>query len=153
MTRGSPRRELIPLESHDSIAVSWAKQDNCRVALSVSFATEHASIPALSFRDMGQRSRAAQASGVPKEIRFQTKPHMALDHIRGLANKDVPGAVVLADAAYGNDSIFCEGLKHWDSPTRSAFNLRPYCGRRYRAASATTQGQNRLSSALETAVG
>ena len=36
---------------------------------------------------------------------------MALDHIRGLVNKDVPRAVVLADAAYGNDSTFREGLE------------------------------------------
>jgi SRSO17 transposase len=91
------------------------KQDNCRVAVSVSLATEHASIPAtyqlylpeIWANDPERRKQA----GVPKEIRFQTKPDMALDHIRGMVNKDVPRAVVLADAAYGNDSTFREGLE------------------------------------------
>jgi SRSO17 transposase len=91
------------------------KQDNCRVAVSVSLATEHASIPATYqlylpeiWADDPERRKQA---GVPKEIRFQTKPDMALDHIRGLVNQDVPRAVVLADAAYGNDGAFREGLE------------------------------------------
>jgi SRSO17 transposase len=91
------------------------KQDNCRVAVSVSLATEHASIPAtyqlylpeIWANDPERRKQA----GVPKEIRFQTKPDTALDHIRGLVNQDVPRAVVLADAAYGNDGTFREGLE------------------------------------------
>jgi SRSO17 transposase len=54
------------------------KQDNCRVAVSVSLATEHASIPATYqlylpeiWANDSQRRRQA---GVPTEIRFQTKP-------------------------------------------------------------------------------
>jgi SRSO17 transposase len=91
------------------------KQDNCRVAVSVSLATEHASIPAtyqLYLPEIwANDSERRKQAGVPKEIRFQTKPDMALDHIRGLVNEDVPRAVVLADAAYGNDSVFREGLQ------------------------------------------
>ena len=34
----------------------------------------------------------------------------ALDQIRSLVNEDVPRGVVLADAAYGNDNGFREGL-------------------------------------------
>jgi SRSO17 transposase len=91
------------------------KQDNCRVAVSVSLASEHASIPAtyqlylpeIWANDPERRKQA----GVPKEIRFQTMPDMALDHVCGLVNQDVPRAVVLADAAYGNDSTFREGIK------------------------------------------
>jgi SRSO17 transposase len=91
------------------------KQDNCRVAVSVSLATEHASIPAtyqlylpeIWANDAERRKQA----GVPKEIRFQTKPDMALGHIRQLVNEEVPRAVVLADAAYGNDNTFREGLE------------------------------------------
>jgi SRSO17 transposase len=90
------------------------KQDNCRVAVSVSLATEHASIPAtyqlylpeIWANDPERRKQA----GVPKEIRFQSKPDMALGHIRHLVNEDVPRGVVLADAAYGDDSGFREGI-------------------------------------------
>jgi len=90
------------------------KQDNCRVAVSVSLATEEASIPA-AYRlylpevwanDKQRRKKA----GVPKEISFQTKPDIALGQIRSLVNEDAPRGVVLADAAYGDDSGFREGL-------------------------------------------
>ena len=90
------------------------KQDNCRVAVSVSLATEEASIPAayrlyLPETWANDEERRKQA-GVPKEIRFQTKPEIALGQIRSLVNEDVPRGVVLADAAYGDDSGFREGL-------------------------------------------
>jgi SRSO17 transposase len=90
------------------------KQDNCRVAVSVSLATEEASIPA-AYRlylpeawanDKERRKKA----GVPKEVSFQTKPDIALGQIRSLVNEDVSRGVVLADAAYGNDNDFREGL-------------------------------------------
>lgn len=90
------------------------KQENCRVAVSVSFATEQASIPAtyqlylpeVWANDPERRKQA----GVPQEIRFQTKPEIALGHIHSLVHEDVPRGVVLADAAYGNDGGFREGL-------------------------------------------
>ena len=79
------------------------KQENCRVAVSVSLATEQASIPAtyqlylpeVWANDPERRKQA----GVPREIRFQTKPEIALGHIRSLVHEDVPRGVVLADAA------------------------------------------------------
>jgi SRSO17 transposase len=90
------------------------KQDNCRVAVSVSLATEEASIPAAyrlylpeSWANDKQRRKE---TGVPKEISFQTKPDIALAQIRSLVNEQVPRGVVLADAAYGDDSGFREGL-------------------------------------------
>ena len=90
------------------------KQENCRVAVSVSLATEQASIPAtyqlylpeVWANDPERRKQA----GVPQEIRFQTKPEIALGHIRSLVHENVPRGVVLADAAYGNDGGFREGL-------------------------------------------
>jgi len=55
------------------------------------------------------KERRTQA-GVPQEISFQTKPDIALGQIRSLLNEDVPRGVVLADAAYCDDSGFREGL-------------------------------------------
>jgi SRSO17 transposase len=86
------------------------KQENCRVAVSISLATEEDSIPVkyqLYLPEIwaNDRERRKQA-GVPDEIRFQTKPDMALEQIRSLVNEDVPRGVVLADAAYGNDHDF-----------------------------------------------
>jgi SRSO17 transposase len=90
------------------------KQDNCRVAVSVSLATEEASIPAayrlyLPETWANDEARRKQA-GVPEEIRFQTKPEIALGQIRSLVSEEVPRAIVLADAGYGNDNSFREGL-------------------------------------------
>jgi SRSO17 transposase len=90
------------------------KQENCRVAVSVSLATEQASIPAayqlyLPETWASDKKRCKQA-GVPREISFQTKPDIALAQIRSLVHEDVPRGVVLADAAYGDDSGFRDGL-------------------------------------------
>ena len=91
------------------------KQENCRVAVSVSLATEQASIPA-SFQlylpeIWTNDAKRRQQAGVPPEIPFQTKPKMALEQIRSLVNEGVPRGVVLADAAYGDDNAFREGLE------------------------------------------
>ena len=90
------------------------KQENCRVAVSVSLATEAASIP-VAYRlylpeTWAHDEQRRKQAGVPKEISFETKPEIALGQIRSLVNEDVPRGVVLADAAYGNDHGFRDGL-------------------------------------------
>jgi SRSO17 transposase len=91
------------------------KQENCRIAVSVSLATAQTSLPATYqlylpeiWANDAERRRQA---GVPAEVRFQTKPEIALAQIRSLVNEDVPRGVVLADAAYGNENGFREGLE------------------------------------------
>jgi SRSO17 transposase len=84
------------------------------VAVSVSLVTEDASLPA-AYRlylpeTWANDKPLRKQAGVPEEIIFQTKPEIALDQIRSLVNEDVPRGVVLADAAYGNDNGFREGL-------------------------------------------
>jgi SRSO17 transposase len=91
------------------------KQENCRVAVSVSLATEQASLP-VAYRlylpeIWAQDPARRKPVGVPQEIRFQTKPEIALEQIRLLVEEDVPRAPVLADAAYGNDNGFRDGLQ------------------------------------------
>lgn len=90
------------------------KQDNCRVAVSLSVSTHTASLP-IAFRlylpevwanNAGRRKQA----GVPERIRFQTKPEIALEQIRQAVEDEVTPAPVLADAAYGTDSKFRSGL-------------------------------------------
>ena len=91
------------------------KQENCQVAVSVSVATEQASVP-VAYRlylpeIWAQDPARSKQAGVPQEIRFQTKPEIALDQIRLLVEEKVPRAPVLADAAYGNDNGFRDGLQ------------------------------------------
>lgn len=93
------------------------KQDNCRVAVSLSVTTEKASMP-IAFRlylpeawanDKQRREKA----GVPEEIEFQTKPQIALAEIERARERGVPEGVVLADAGYGNDTQFRARLTEW----------------------------------------
>lgn len=90
------------------------KQENCRVAVSVSVATWHASLPIawqlylpeIWTKDPERRRKA----GIPKEVQFQTKPRIALEQIRQAVDQDIPGDLVLADAGYGVDGQFRAGL-------------------------------------------
>jgi SRSO17 transposase len=86
------------------------KQDNCRVAVSLSVATGHASLPIgwrlyLPESWTSDRERCT-ATGVPAAIGFQTKPAIALAQIRQALAQGVPPAPVLADSAYGNETRF-----------------------------------------------
>lgn len=91
------------------------KQENCQVAVSLSLATWNASLPIawrlyLPESWAGDKQRRLKA-GVPSEIRFQTKPQIALAQIRQALADEVEPGVVLADAAYGNDTGFREELE------------------------------------------
>jgi SRSO17 transposase len=86
------------------------KQDNCRVAVSLSLATWNASLP-VAYQlylpeEWSKDSKRRNQTGVPQEIRFQTKPQIALEQIRQAVNAEVPRGVVLADAGYGLDTQF-----------------------------------------------
>lgn len=90
------------------------KQDNCQVAVSLSVATEEASLPVAYQLYLPQEwaddpLRRAQA-GVPDEIGFATKPQIALTQMREARQSGAPDGVVLADAGYGNDTAFRDAL-------------------------------------------
>ena len=90
------------------------KQENCQVAVSLSVSTEEASLP-IAWRlylpeEWAHDSKRRKKAGVPKEIRFQTKPEIALEQIRAAVAREIPTAAVLADPAYGNDTQFREGI-------------------------------------------
>jgi SRSO17 transposase len=90
------------------------KTDNCQVAVSLSITNDFASLP-IAYRlylpeewtDDGARCAKA---GVPEEVRFQTKPEIALDQIRAAVKAGVPLGTLLADAGYGNGSEFRDEL-------------------------------------------
>src|SRR6516165_6705706 len=96
------------------------KQENCRVAVSLSVATEQASLPIawrLYLPEIWAKDRKRkEETGVPKEVVFQTKPQIALEQIRKALEEGVPVAPVLADAAYGDDTKFREGISELKLP-------------------------------------
>jgi SRSO17 transposase len=86
------------------------KQDNCQVAVSISLASEQASIP-VAWRlylpqAWAQDARRREKAGVPPQIKFATKPEIALQQLEQLMHEGAPRHCVLADAAYGVDTAF-----------------------------------------------
>jgi SRSO17 transposase len=86
------------------------KQENCRVAVSLSMTTETSSMPVAhrlylpeTWANDSQRRRK---TGVPGEIVFQTKAEIALAQIRRARERSIPEGIVLADAGYGTDTGF-----------------------------------------------
>jgi len=53
--------------------------------------------------------RREKAEG-PEEVEFQAKPDIALDQIRAAVAEKVARGVVLADAAYGINTEFRDGI-------------------------------------------
>ena len=91
------------------------KQDNCRVAVSLSFATEKGSIP-LNIRlylprDWTDDPGRCRAVGVPEEVAFATKPALALLQIEAALQAGYPSGTVLADAAYGGETAWREKIE------------------------------------------
>ena len=79
------------------------KQDNCQVAVSLSLANAHASLP-VAYRlylpqDWIEDKERRRKTGVPEDIGFKTKPEIALDHIRSACEAGLPRGVALIDRA------------------------------------------------------
>jgi SRSO17 transposase len=86
------------------------KQDNCQVAVSLSIANDHASLP-VAYRlylpqswanDDARRKKA----GVPEDVEFKTKPQIALEQIKWACASGLPRGVVIVDAGYGVEAKF-----------------------------------------------
>src|SRR5438309_4714346 len=90
------------------------KQENCRVAVSLSVSTGRASLP-IAWRlylpeVWAKDGTRRKETGVPAELRFQTKPAIALEQIRTAVKREIPVGVVLTDAAYATDTQFREEI-------------------------------------------
>jgi SRSO17 transposase len=90
------------------------KQDNCQVAVSLSVANDHASLP-IAYQlflpevwanDQPRRAKA----GVPDTITFETKTAIALGQLRQALAAGVPVGIVLGDPAYGDETDFRVGV-------------------------------------------
>ena len=90
------------------------KQDNCQVAVSLSLANRHASLP-VAYRlylpeDWAGDSKRRRKTGVPEDIRFKTKPEIALEQIEAACKANLPRGVVLMDAGYGCNTDLRTGV-------------------------------------------
>jgi SRSO17 transposase len=86
------------------------KVGNCQIGVSLTIATSHEHVPIdfalympVSWTDDAARRQKAR---VPLHLVFKTKPELALDLITRAVEDNVPGNIVLVDAAYGGSSEF-----------------------------------------------
>lgn len=90
------------------------KQDNCRVAVSLSIATAQGSLPVAYRlylpREWTDDPARCEKAGVPEAMGFETKPALAMRQIESALAAGYPRGVVLADAAYGDETAWRERL-------------------------------------------
>ncbi|MBK7768316.1 MAG: IS701 family transposase [Sulfuritalea sp.] len=103
------------------------KTDNCQVAVSLSIATETASLPIQyqlylpeSWAEDAQRRKDA---GVPEDVRFATKPEISLAQMKAAKAAGLPGDIALADAGHHRTGNALRrgdqaGTKVWAPPAR-----------------------------------
>jgi SRSO17 transposase len=90
------------------------KEANCQVAVSLSIANHSASLP-VAYRlylpkEWAEDAARRKKAGVPSDIRFKTKPEIALEQIRWACEAGLPRGVALMDGAYGTDSRLRTGM-------------------------------------------
>lgn len=102
----------FPKQGRHSVGVAHqycgelGKNDNCQVAVSLSVANHHASLP-VTYRlylpkDWAVDLERRRKVGVPEEVVFKTKLEIAHDHLRWACAAGLPRGVALLDAGYGN---------------------------------------------------
>src|SRR3954471_1707869 len=111
---GLPKKGRLSVGVARQYCGRLGKRDNCQVAVTLSVATGHASLP-IAYRLYlpeawaGDPARRAMA-GVPDEVGFATKPAIALEQVRQALADGVPPGVLVTDAGYGNDTDFRDGI-------------------------------------------
>ena len=110
----------LPKKGRHSVGVGrqycgqLGKQDNCQVAVSLSIANHHASLP-VAYRlylpeDWVADGERRCKAGVPEEISFKTKPEIALEQLRWACEAGITRGVVLTDAGYGCNTNLRTGI-------------------------------------------
>jgi SRSO17 transposase len=115
-----PKQGKHSVGVHHQYCGQLGKQANCQVAVSLSLANHSASLP-VAYRlylpqDWTKDRARRKKAGVPKEIKFKTKPEIALEQIRWACEAGLPRGVALLDAAYGNDSRLRAGMTELEVP-------------------------------------
>jgi SRSO17 transposase len=110
----------FPKQGQHSVGVArqycgqLGKQDNCQVAVSLSIANHHASLP-VAYRlylpqDWAKDRQRRRKAGVPEDIGFKTKPAIAIEQLRWACAAGLPRGVVLMDAGYGCNTDLRTGV-------------------------------------------
>lgn len=101
----------IPKQGRHSVGVAAqycgqrGRRANCQVAVSLSIANHHASLPVAYRlylpREWAEDEARRSKTGVPPSVRFKSKQEIALDQLRWACEAGLPRGIVLMDADYG----------------------------------------------------
>ena len=109
-----PKQGKHSVGVHHQYCGQLGKQANCQVSVSLSIANHAASLPVayrLYLPEPWTKDRARRKkAGVPKQIKFRTKPQIALEQVRWACESGLPRGVALMDAAYGRDARLRSGM-------------------------------------------
>src|SRR5579862_5052996 len=103
-----PKQGRHSVGVHHQYCGQLGKQANCQVAVTLSIANHHASLP-IAYRlylpkDWADDAERRNKAHVPEAIRFKTKPQIALAQLGAALAAGVARGVVLMDASYGTNS-------------------------------------------------
>jgi SRSO17 transposase len=109
-----PKQGSHSVGVHHQYCGQLGKQANCQVAVTLSIANHHASLP-IAYqlylpKTWAQDARRRDKAHVPAAIRFKTKPQIALEQIGAALAAGVAPGVVLMDASYGTNAALRTGI-------------------------------------------
>lgn len=94
---------------------SAGKVANCQIGVSLALATDTEHLPVdfeLYLPESWANDAIKRAEGkIPDEVTFKTKIELALEMIERAALAEIPGDIILADAAYGNCADFRNSVR------------------------------------------
>jgi SRSO17 transposase len=111
---GFPKQGSHSVGVHHQYCGELGKQANCQVAVTLSIANRHASLP-IAYqlylpKDWAEDAARRKKAHVPEAIRFRTKPQIALAQISAALAAGVATGVVLMDASYGTNTALRTGI-------------------------------------------
>ena len=109
-----PKQGTHSVGVHHQYCGQLGKQANCQVAVTLSIANHHASLP-IAYqlylpKDWADDAARRRKAHVPEAIKFKTKPQIALAQIRAALAAGVAPGIVLIDASYGTNAALRAGI-------------------------------------------
>jgi SRSO17 transposase len=125
----------FPKQGEHSVGVApqycgqLGKEGNCQVAVSLSIANHHASLPVAYRlylpRDWARDGARRRKAGIPAQISFKTKQDIALEQIRWACEAELPRGVALMDADYGRNAKLRMGVSALGVPYLAGIQSSP----------------------------
>ena len=112
---GFPKKGMHSVGVASQYCGQLGREGNCQVAVSLSVANHHASLPVAYRlylpREWTKDRKRCRKAAVPATVHFMTKQQIALAHIKAALAAGIPRGVVLIDADYGRDGNLRQELR------------------------------------------